>query len=587
MRSATGGPAGDAGVVVGVDLRGIQAYVYSGQRVLDAVGRAAQVESFTRTDGPDGVGDLLGEEVRAVLRDAGGALSVDFAEQAAAREFVARYTRRLRDRADDLVPVVAFVPYGPGEEAPDFVSAYRSLPDRLRRARARHSAAHAPARGYGITAVCSVSGRPAEVVDRSRDVGTGGERVSADVARARRVGREWHRRLNRRLLAGLRAPDGSALELPTEIDQLGRDLGERSRVAVVHLDFNGMGERLGGYDRRLAGVPGSRESVRAQRKLSRTIAALTDGLARDLVRGVAEAVTVDGLGRPGVRGSGAGGTVSLPKEDGRIRVPVRPIVVAGDDLTLVCDARLAFSLVRRAFEWLDADPRRLDPRDVRARTHRAWLALVDGDEETALALAGEKELGWARSAGFEEDGHTTLVPTVGAGVAVQPVGAPLVLGYRVSEALCAEAKRARRRWLAEEGGDDHAVAWTLRLDGADRAVRRLREAEGTGGRSEQPWDGWGFVDFLDRYLSAEREGSLRWGDNAAQRSWFRSALVPLLQRGGDLEAELQRRARGRGARIRLPEDRTPGGLLDAVELLDLHLDVPLGRTGEGAPDGRA
>lgn len=49
-----------SGVLVGVDLRGIQAYVYSGRRILDAVGRAALVAELTDTSDPvHGVADLV------------------------------------------------------------------------------------------------------------------------------------------------------------------------------------------------------------------------------------------------------------------------------------------------------------------------------------------------------------------------------------------------------------------------------------------------------------------------------------------------------------------------------------------------
>mgnify|MGYP001387991104 CR=1 FL=1 len=581
------------GVLVGIDLRGIQAYVYSGQRVLDAVGRAAQVEGFVDTGSPDGVGALLGPGTK-VLRSAGGALTVDFADEEAAREFVSRYTRHVRERTDDLVPVVALARYGPGREFAGPAEAHQGLPDLLRRARAWQSAAHTPVRGYGITAVCSVSGRPAEVVDPSRGDGAAGERVSADVARARDLGRRWHRRITERLLAGVPAPHGGGWTLPVEVDQMGRDPAGRGRVAVVHLDFNGMGERLAGHGREAADRLGERAAVRAQREVSRAIAALTEGLARELVGAVARAVRVDDRGVPVVRGHGAGGVLALSVADGRIRLPLRPLVVAGDELTLVCDARLAFSLVRHAFRWLDADPRRLPAADVRARLHRAYLALADpGGGQDPLRHADEV-LGWARWTGPEEDEYATLVPTLGAGLAVQPVRAPLVLGYRLSAALCAEAKAERARWLAEEGGDDHAVAWTLRADGVERVVRALREAHavrGSGRPSGQPMSGWEFTDFLDRYLSGDREGSLRRGD-AAQRSWIRSELVPLLERDGDLAAERVRRARrGPGPRLLLPAAdggrRARGLLLDAVELLDLHLDVPLERGGTGEEaDGR-
>ncbi|MFD3687920.1 hypothetical protein ACFWTE_24250 [Nocardiopsis sp. NPDC058631] len=612
---AAGGPP-PSGVVVGVDLRGIQAYVYSGRRILDAVGRAALVAELTDTsDAEHGIADLVPSDC-VVLRDAGGALTAVFPRADTAREFTARYTRRLRDRAGDLTPVVAHVPYGTAEDAtpapgtgrgpdpsrtregaraplPGVDEALAVLPERLREARRHMSALHTPAHGYGITAVCSVSGGPAESVDSSRaqdehaDVH---ERVTADVARARGIGRRWHRAHSTAWLAGAATATGApALALPMEVDRLGRDHGEVSRIAVVHIDVNGLGIILGSYRERAGDprVPGS--GAMAQRRLSSRIAGLTEGLARVLVRAVAAAVHA-GPGRaPTIPGAGATRPVTLyHAPPGPVRIPVRPIVVAGDDLTVLCDARLALSLVRYALDWLDADPERIgDPLDPRVALHRA-LAAAHGDLPGAGRTVHRPDGG----------AHTTFVPTVGVGVAVQPVGAPLSLGYDLCEAMCRRAKQHRVALAEAAPGapDEHAVAWTTRFDGVDRVLRRLDQARRAPvPRTGLPLTGTGFTRFLDRYLSATAPGSLLAGGDTRRRSWLVSALVPLLESGTDPGPELIRRAHVTGAPVGLPRGWTPGGLLDAVEMMDLYLDPglaaaldphrppPQGRTGAGGP----
>jgi hypothetical protein len=583
-----------SGVVVGVDLRGIQAYVYSGRRILDAVGRAALVAELTDTsDAEHGIADLVPPDC-VVLRDAGGALTAVFPDAASARGFTARYTRRLRDRAGDLTPVVAHVPYGPrtprpgedggtgpgGSEPPGgprrpagVDEALALLPARLREARRRMSALHTPAHGYGITAVCSVSGGPAESVDSSRAQGDHAgvhERVAADVARARGIGRRWHRAHSSAWLAGASTAAGApALTLPMEVDRLGRDHGGLSRVAVVHIDVNGLGALLGGYRERAGdpAVPGS--GAFAQRRLSTRVAGLTEGLARVLVRAVAATVHAGPGQRPFIPGTGAAAPICLHHEPpGPVALPVRPVVVAGDDLTVLCDARLALSLVRYALDWLDADPARVgDDRDPRVGLHRA-LAEAHGDRpgggRTVIAPDGSA--------------HTTFVPTVGAGVAVQPVGAPLSLGYDLCEAMCRRAKQHRLQTAESdpEASDEHAVAWTTRFDGVGRVLRRLdRARQAPVPRTGLPLTGSGFTRFLDRYLSATAPGSLLADGGARHRGWLVSALVPLLESGADPEPELARRARVTGGPVELPRGWTPGGLLDAVEVMDLHLDPGL------------
>lgn len=611
--SRTGAPAAppSTGVLVGVDLRGIQAYVYSGRRILDAVGRAALVAELTDTSDPvHGVADLVPEDC-LVLRDAGGALTVVLPDLAAARHFTGRYTRRLRDRAGELTPVVAFVPYGPraapvpGESIPpDLDTALTELPVRLRRARRHMSALHTPAHGYGITAVCSVSGAPAESVDSSRSLGDHGwarervhERVAADVARARGIGRRWHRAHSDAWLTGAGPSEttgaGTAgtteLALPMEVDRLGRDHGDVSRVAVVHVDVNGLGAILGEYRER-AGDPGAPGSgALAQRALSIRIAGLTEGLARALVRAVAATVRVEPGRRTVIPSVGSGGPLTLDHEPpGPVRLPVRPIVVAGDDLTVLCDARLALSMVRYALEWLDADPDLIgDPEDPRVALHRALAeARGDGSDEPADGPSGgssepsdgpEKRSAGGRTA-VAADGrsHTTFVPTVGVGIAVQPVGAPLSLGYDLCEAMCRLAKARRLAAAATDPAavQEHVVAWTTRFDGVDRVLDRVELAlRAESPRTALPMTGSAFVRFLDRYLSAD--GGLVSDGDTRHRGWLVSALVPLLESGADPGPELARRAHVTGRPVALPEGWTAGELLDAVGVMDLHVDPGL------------
>ena len=566
------------GVLVGVDLRGIQAYVYSGRRILDAVGRAALVAELTDTSDPvRGIADLIPDGC-TVLRDAGGALTAVFADAETARRFTARYTRMLRERAGDLTPVVAHIPYGPcaagdaeegARRARDVDEALALLPDRLRRARGRMSTLHDPAHGYGITAVCAVGGGPAEVLDpsRSQDDRPGvPERVSADVARARGIGRRWHRAHSAAWASGAATATGAPrLALPMEVDRLGREPGGVSRIAVVHVDVNGLGAILGEYRERAGDpdVPGS--GALAQRRLSQRIADLTEALARVLVRAVAATVRADPGREPVIPGTVR--SIVLDHEpSGLVRLPVRPIVVAGDDLTVLCDARLALPLVRYALEWLDADPEGIgDPADPRTALHRILAAVHGGRSGGGRSVAGP---GGRR--------HTTFVPTVGVGVAVQPVGAPLSLGHDLCEAMCRTAKRHRVTVMQDGAPDEHVVAWTTRVDGADRVLSRWEAARrGPVPRTGLPLTGTGFARFLDRYLDPEAPGSLAGEGGSRRRGWLLSSLVPLLESGTDPSSEIARRVQVTGGPVDLPRDWEPAGLLDAVGMMDLYMDPGL------------
>ncbi|WP_084722989.1 hypothetical protein [Streptomonospora alba] len=559
------------GVLVGVDLAGIQRFIYEGRRLLDAIGRATLVADLTDTAGPH-IAPLLAEvapEHRTVLRDAGGALYVAFThpDRAAedARAFTGRYTRRMRDISDRLTPVTAHVAYGGAGRPADQAEALRLLPAALQGARARPVPGHLPAPGLGVTAACDITGRPAELLDRTRDRGPVRERTARDVVTARTRARRWHDDNSRAWLSGLAPPPGiRRLELPTDVDHLGREIGDVSRLAVVHLDFNGLGDLLKDHHSRLQ-ESGADVSA-GMRAVSADIARLTEGLARALIRSVAAAVGTDaGTGEPVIEGHGAGGRLRPHTVRGTVYVPVRPVVVAGDDLTVICDARLAWSATRFALDWLDADPASLSPGDPRAPMARR-----------------DRTPPWTRRLGAT--GRTTGVPSAGVGIAVQPVGAPLSVGYDICAALCEEAKDHRKQ--AAQRLDDHTVAWSHEFDDPARVVARLREhrgpsAPGGSGRTALPMTGAEFHAFLRDYLDPRARGSLRGADLSEQRSWLLSRLAPLLQDGRDPAPELERRS-DLGMPVRLPDPFSRALLLDALALLDLHLDV--GLTHHPPPD---
>ncbi|MFC4563222.1 hypothetical protein ACFO4E_15260 [Nocardiopsis mangrovi] len=580
------GPAGEPadtgrehGVLVGVDLAGIQRFVFEGRRLLDAIGRATLVADLTDTERPHlkGLLDDPATGEHRVLRDAGGALYIAFTDPRpggavrSARTFTGRYTRRLRDVSDQLTPVVAHIAYGPAPDTPGAPAtqgeALRLLPVALQQARSRLTAAHQPVPGLGVTALCDVTGRPAELLDHTRDRGPVRERAARDIVAARVRARRWHQENSTSWLRGIAAPAGfDHLELPTDVDHLGREIGDISRLAVIHLDFNGLGDLLKRYHR--ARADSGADVVAAMRRVSADIARLTEGLARAIIRSVAAAIDTDRSGRdPVITGAGAG-TRLRPRTDRRtVYVPVRPVVVAGDDLTIICDARLAWSVTRFALRWLDADPAGLGPADPR----------------TAMASrAGEDP--WGRRIGGT--GTVTGVPSAGIGIAVQPVGAPLSVGYDICAALCERAKEHRK--AAEHRLDDHVVAWSHLFDAPARVLARLEDARGPAGavppRTTLPMTGTEFHAFLSDYLDGDAPRGLRAPAMAAQRSWLLSRLEPLLRDGLDPAPELARR-RDLGLPARLPEPFARAALLDALGLLDIHLDVPLADPPVPAPAG--
>jgi len=101
---------------------------------------------------------------------------------------------------------------------------------------------------------------------------------------------------------------------PKVLDSLGQSTGE-SHIAIVHIDGNGMGQRFIAC-----------EDIPSLRKLSDTVHDATETAMKELV----EEIVRDHKYYREVMG------LELKNRE----LPIRPIILGGDDVTFVCDARL-------------------------------------------------------------------------------------------------------------------------------------------------------------------------------------------------------------------------------------------------------
>jgi hypothetical protein len=472
-----------------VDLAGIQNYVFRSRELLDAIGRAAQVEDLTdeqflRDE------QVLGPSERVVSRGA-GTMTLAAPTEDAARAVAARYSRLVTDRSDALQPVMALRP-----DVDDPAAELQGAADVMRRARHGRLPDLPPVTPLGGVR-CAVTGAPAESVEDGMPLG-------GDVAAARRRARDWHRAQQAYLLRDAPLPAHEpGWALPTRIDQLGRTEGEHSQVAVLVADVNDLGTTLS-----LLADDGN-ELTEAGAHIRR----VTDALATALVHRVAQAIEPDG---DRMRVTGFPDELTfllhlLTEDVGKTLLPVRPWVIAGDDLVLLCDARLSWSLADAAMRWLD------DGDDPSLRALRSLPAFVDTPARRAL--------------------------TLGIGIAVVPVGYSLRHAHEIAKKLCDDAKAVRRH----RGWHGHVVDWHRGAVPAD-AVLAARALPGAvplarplvHDRPEDtlhaPGRQWG--ELLYDGLSSVHEGSMRRRDRngepagwAAHGGWLRSELPQELRAG--------------------------------------------------------
>jgi hypothetical protein len=494
-----------------LDLIGVQAYIYGSNRLRHVVGASHLASRVTSRDvlGDPGHAFWRGADVPEpeVLSAAGGNAVLGFAGSDDARRYARAWSRRLHDEAPGLEAEIAHREYEPGGLARALDKGFALLAER--------KAARAPGvalLGEGVAASCPYTGLPAIE-------GTDGE-VSAGREAARQASGEATDRSGG-VLASLPAPDGPA-EWSLALEDLGATLGERSLAGVVHLDGNRIGARIQGW------LSGARDKPddEVKREYEEWSSDL-DGLGQAAQKGMLEALarTVRSADEPARIETPAGG-FTLPSEDGRIMLPARPILLGGDDLTFICDGRVALSCARHALE----------------------------------AFAGKPEVR-----------HLGKVGAC-AGVAVVGHHSPFSRAYALADQLCRSAKD---HLAAGQSGPVFALDWHLGDVRPGVALGELRKTN-YGGQTARPYllRDW---KRLEEILDEPGKGLRAPGGWAEQRSKAKT-LGRLALEGDD--------AVKRGvARWRLPQAAQENRafslgeasmskvLADAVELMDVHLPL--------------
>lgn len=509
-------------ILTGIDVLGVQRYVFSSNRLRDVVAASWIVHWATARDGL-----LARSGASDVLLASGGNALLHFDDLDHARDFAADYTRGIHDQAPGLEVVLAHREYGPGTLA----EAIGKLRGDLARAKLERLPS-VPQLGLSVTASCRISGIPAvgfDALDPS---------VPLSKAVLRWRDQETRGQANERWGAFLQDPE--RFDFPREIDDMGRTRGETSLLGVVHIDGNGVGRSIDAW------LEHCRKEERGDDEVRDQLGTWSRALDEAARRGLETVVTrvtqaVDAQDR--LTGAVPDLAFELCRRDGATLLPLRPVLLGGDDLTFLCDGRIALALA-----------------------------------EIAL------------------DAFVTQIPDLGplsacAGVALVPAHAPFERAYDLAEALCRNAKRQRR----EHGEDGGWIDWHVGAPRPGESVEALRArayrhraAAGTTlaltcrpyrlGTDPSQSESWRWLS--ETVLGTGDEGfrGPRWGRHHNKIK----ELASLVREG----PEGVRRARRTwtAARIDLPGgleatdgffDATRTPLLDAVELLDIHL--PLAR----------
>jgi hypothetical protein len=470
-----------------------------------------------------------------VIYAGGGNALILFVDDTAAKAFSFKLASKAVREAPGLRLVLAKQAFEPGQLAAAVTSLHDKIAEQKRAPRRT-----APLLGLGVTAACVFTGAPAIGFDKD------GRYVSIEVAVKQQMGASDGLG-NQRLIEYLGDVRRQEFGFVYDFDKLGlRD--ESSYLAVVHTDGNRMGERIGAYAAKAGND--DRAYVIAQRKFSAKVqeaahAALVSAVGLLLAPGN---LILDPDEKGGRWRYKIGGKVPVPLDGGEERLPFRPIVFGGDDVTFVCEGRLGLPLAAHYLTRLTSE------------------VLPDGDPLYARA-----------------------------GIAIVKTHYPFARAYALAEELCASAKKSIQK-TDPDTRRLSALDWHFATTGLVQPLKDLREREyqlgpgenaptllmrplGLGLQDSREWRSWDvFCEITNEFLRTGGQWAGRRNKIKALREALRSGpdAVRLLLRSLPDQPKLPVPGplRNQGDAATTGWQGSICTHFDAVEALDFN--VPLG-----------
>lgn len=236
----------------------------------------------------------------------------------------------------------------------------------------------------GLTLSCEINGETANFYGR---LGSGDKKFySQETAVKSAIADDANRNLRTRfeeIFAVKNFDPQIDFEFPYEVEKLGQKDGE-NYFSIVHVDGNNMGLKFR-----------TCKSLTERRKLSREIRRKTEGAFADLL---AKIILMK-------RDNLFGKVLELDKN----YLPIRPLIIGGDDVTFLCPAKMAILFTKTLVELLDAETPEDAPEHLTEKISRHMDAC--------------------------------------AGIAILPTKYPFFRGYELAEQLCDSAKKSMRKLL--------------------------------------------------------------------------------------------------------------------------------------------
>ena len=177
----------------------------------------------------------------------------------------------------------------------------------------------------GLSHICDVNGQVANAMDPSL-----GNRLVSQEVMAKNVAAQ-------EAIDALEAEFKDVIghyKFPVELERLGQIEGHND-IAIVHIDGNNMGKKFQAC-----------QSLGERSQLSRRVAQKTKEAFRSLLQTIVDEYDAYTVAQPN--------GLSLSHQ-GVDYLPIRPLILGGDDITFVCNGQLALTYTKRFMEFLNKE----------------------------------------------------------------------------------------------------------------------------------------------------------------------------------------------------------------------------------------
>lgn len=352
-------------IITVIDAAGIQDYIFGSNRLKHNIGASYLVEQ----SGKPWVDACLQPGVGELFYSGGGKTVLFFDTRAAAEEFTTAFSKLVLAAAPGLQVYLAHHEMDwecdvLGGEDGALAAAFDKVAEK------KNSTPNRVAQlGWAVTADCQYTGLPAAREDEQK------KRVSYEVFAKESAADAANQALSDNL-------NLKTAEFPLDMDDFGRTHGDSSYIALVHVDGNGMGKRFKALGEKYKSCAENDAFVTALRELSAAVTQVSWRAMQATIDFLQTHIT-DGKITDKYR-------AEMEIELKNRRLPLRPLVMGGDDVTFVCEGRLGLALTHRFLTELTSQPL---PDTNTPMTARAGVAIVKSHYPFAQAYQLVEALG--------------------------------------------------------------------------------------------------------------------------------------------------------------------------------------------------